>query len=200
MGSIWVTEFLSLDGVMEAPGGDDNFERGAWSFEFDRGEEGNAFKTAETVDADAMLLGRRTYEAFARSWSTREGEFADLFNNIPKYVVSSTIENPQWGETTVLDPSNFATAVAEARDRHEGHLVVHGSCQLVQSLIEQDLVDELRLMVFPVVLGSGKRLWGETSDKKALTLTDSKAGGGGVAILVSGRAGGARGAPPRPGM
>ena len=183
MGSIVVTEFLSLDGVMEAPGGDDNFERGAWSFEFDRGEEGNAFKTGETMDADAMLLGRRTYEAFARSWSSREGEFADTFNNIPKYVVSSTIENPQWGETTVLQ-GDIATAVAEARDRHERHLIVHGSCQLVQTLIEEDLVDELRLMVFPVVLGYGKRLFGDTSAKKPLELAESNVVGDGVLTLV----------------
>jgi dihydrofolate reductase len=183
MGSIWVTEFVSLDGVMEAPGGDDNFERGAWSFEFDRGDEGNAFKTGETVDADAMLLGRRTYEAFARAWSTREGEFADTFNNKPKYVVSSTIENPQWGETTVLS-GDVAKEVAEARDRHEGHLIVHGSCQLVQTLIEEDLVDELRLMVFPVVLGYGKRLFGDTSAKKPLKLAEANTVGDGVLTLV----------------
>jgi dihydrofolate reductase len=184
MGSIVVTEFLSLDGVMEAPGGDDNFERGAWSFAFDRGDEGNAFKTGETMDADAMLLGRRTYEAFARSWASREGEFADKFNNIPKYVVSSTIENPQWGETTVLQ-GDVATAVAEARDRHERHLIVHGSCQLVQSLIEADLVDELRLMVFPVVLGYGKRLFGDTSETKPLKLAESNTvGPDGVITLV----------------
>jgi dihydrofolate reductase len=183
MGSIVVTEFLSLDGVMEAPGGDDNFERGAWSFEFDRGEEGNAFKTGETVDADAMLLGRRTYEAFARAWSSREGEFADTFNNKPKYVVSSTLKDPDWGPTTVLD-GDFATAVAEARDRHERHLIVHGSCQLVQTLIEEDLVDELRLMVFPVVLGFGKRLFGDTSEKRPLKLAESNVVGDGVLTLV----------------
>ena len=184
MGSIWVTEFVSLDGVMEAPGGDDNFERGAWSFEFDRGDEGNAFKTGETVDAEAMLLGRRTYEAFARSWSTREGEFADVFNNMPKYVVSSTIENPQWGETTVLDPSNLAAAVAEARDRHEGHLIVHGSGQLVQTLIEEDLVDELRLMVFPIVVGYGRKLFGDTSGTRKLKLAEANTVGEGVLTLV----------------
>jgi dihydrofolate reductase len=184
MGSIWVTEFVSLDGVMEAPGGDDNFERGAWSFEFDRGDEGNAFKTGETMDADAMLLGRRTYEAFARSWVDREGEFADKFNNIPKYVVSSTIENPQWGETTVLQ-GDIPKAVAEARDSHDGHLIVHGSCQLVQTLIEEDLVDELRLMVFPVVVGYGKRLFGDTSAKKPLKLAEANTvGDEGVLTLV----------------
>jgi dihydrofolate reductase len=183
MGSIWVTEFVSLDGVMEAPGGDDNFERGAWSFEFDRGDEGNAFKTGETTDADAMLLGRRTYEAFAGAWSSREGEFADVFNNMPKYVVSSTIENPQWGETTVLQ-GDVATAVAEARDRHEGHLIVHGSCQLVQTLIEEDLVDELRLMVFPIVVGYGKRLFGDTSGTRKLKLAEANSVGDGVLTLV----------------
>jgi dihydrofolate reductase len=184
MGSIVVTEFVSLDGVMEAPGGDDNFERGAWSFEFDRGDEGNAFKTGETMDADAMLLGRRTYEAFARSWIDREGEFADRFNTIPKYVVSSTLENPDWGETTVLDGSDLATAVAAARDRHEGHLIVHGSRQLVQALIEEELVDELRLMVFPVVVGYGKKLFGDTSDKRKLKLDEANVVGEGVVTLV----------------
>jgi dihydrofolate reductase len=183
MGSIWVTEFVSLDGVMEAPAGDDNFERGAWSFEFDRGEEGNAFKTGETTNADAMLLGRRTYEAFARAWSSREGEFADVFNNMPKYVVSSTIENPQWGETTVLR-GDIATAVAEARDRHDRHLIVHGSCQLVQTLIEEELVDELRLMVFPIVVGYGKRLFGDTSGTRKLKLAEANTVGDGVLTLV----------------
>jgi dihydrofolate reductase len=182
MGSIWVTEFVSLDGVMEAPGGDDNFERGAWTFEFDRGDEGNAFKTGETVDAEAMLLGRRTYEAFARAWTPREGEFAEIFNTMPKYVVSSTIENPQWGETTVLEAD--AAAVAEARDRHDGHLIVHGSGQLVQWLIEQDLVDELRLMVFPVVLGYGKKLFGDTSEMRKLKLAEANTVGDGVLTLV----------------
>jgi dihydrofolate reductase len=184
VGSIVVTEFLSLDGVMEAPGGDDNFERGAWSFEFDRGDEGNAFKTGETMDADAMLLGRRTYEAFARSWSTRDGEFADQFNNMPKYVVSSTIQDPQWGETTVLQ-GDISKAVAEARDNHERHLIVHGSRQLVQELIEQDLVDELRLMVFPIVIGYGKRLFGDTSGTRKLKLAESQTvGPDGVLTLV----------------
>jgi dihydrofolate reductase len=183
MGSIVVTEFLSLDGVMEAPGGDDNFERGAWTFEFDRGDEGNAFKTGETTEADAMLLGRRTYEAFARAWSSREGDFADTFNNMPKYVVSSTLKDPDWGPTTVLD-GDLAAAVAEARDRHERHLIVHGSCQLVQTLIEEDLVDELRLMVFPVVLGYGKRLFGDTSATRPLKLAESNVVGDGVLTLV----------------
>jgi dihydrofolate reductase len=183
MGSIWVTEFVSLDGVFEAPGGDDDFVRGAWSFEFDRGDEGNAFKTGETTEAEAMLLGRRTYEAFARAWVERDGEFADVFNNMPKYVVSSTIENPQWGETTVLQ-GDIPKAVAEARDKHEGHLIVHGSGQLVQTLVEEDLVDELRLMVFPIVVGYGRRLFGDTSGTRKLKLAEAKTVGDGVLTLV----------------
>jgi dihydrofolate reductase len=183
MGSIVVTEFVSLDGVMESPGGDNDFERGAWSFEFDRGDEGNAFKTGETMDADAMLLGRRTYDAFASSWSAREGEFADKFNSMPKYVVSSTLKDPDWGATTVLD-GDLAAAVREARDRHERHLIVHGSAQLVQWLTEEDLVDELRLMVFPVVLGYGKKLFGDTSDKRKLELAEANTVGDGVLTLV----------------
>jgi dihydrofolate reductase len=184
MGSIVVTEFVSLDGVMEGPAGDDDFVRGAWSFEFDRGDDGNAFKTGETMDADAMLLGRRTYEGFARAWPGREGEFADKFNNMQKYVVSSTLKDPEWANTTVLD-GDVATAVAEARDRHDSHLIVHGSAQLVHELMEQDLVDELRLMVFPVVLGTGKRVFGDTSGKRPLKLVESNTvGPDGVLALV----------------
>src|SRR5918998_3492806 len=128
MGSIWVTEFVSLVGVMEAPGGDDNFVRGAWSFDFDRGDEGNAFKTGETMDADAMLLGRRTYEGFAAAWPSREGEFADKFNNMPKYVVSSTLEDPEWNNTTVLK-GDLEEEVLKLRSEQEGDIVVHGSAQ-----------------------------------------------------------------------
>src|SRR5687767_11399328 len=183
MGRIVVTEFVSLDGVMEGPGGDNNFERGAWSFEFSRGEEGDTFKLEETMGADALLLGRVTYEGFAAAWPQRDGEFADKFNNMPKYVVSSTLTDPEWSNSTVLE-GDLGQAVEELRRRHDGDIVVHGSVQLVQALLEQDLVDELRLMVFPVVLGSGKRLFGETSDKKPLRLTESKTVGDGVEILV----------------
>src|SRR3954447_1740253 len=186
MGRIVVTEFMSVDGVMEAPGGDDGFVRGAWSFEFDRGEDGNKFKVDEVDDASGLLLGRKTYEGFAAAWPEREGEFADKFNSMPKYVVSSTLEAPEWNNSTVLNGA-LADEVAKVRERHDGAVYVHGSAALTQALIEQDLVDELRLMVFPVVLGSGKRLFGDTSDKKPLTLTDSKTVGDGVAILVYGR-------------
>jgi dihydrofolate reductase len=183
MGRIVVTEFASVDGVVEDPGGSEDFKYGGWAFEFKRGEAGDNFKLEETRASDALLLGRVTYEGFANSWPSREGEFADKFNNMPKYVVSSTLSDPDWTNTTVLD-GDLADAVARLKQQHEGDIVVHGSVQLVQALIEQDLVDELRLMVFPVVLGSGKRIFGDTSDKKALRLKDSTVVGDGVAILV----------------
>jgi dihydrofolate reductase len=183
MGRIVVTEFVSLDGVMEDPGGAENFKHGGWSFEFNRGEEGDKFKLDETLDSEALLLGRVTYEGFAEAWPSREGEFADKFNNMPKYVVSSTLKEPEWSNSTVLD-GDVAEAAAKLREEHEGDIVVHGSGRLVQTLLENDLVDELRLMVFPVVLGSGKRLFGEASDKKPLQLVESKTVGDGVAILV----------------
>jgi dihydrofolate reductase len=183
MGRIIVTEFVSLDGVVEAPGGGEEFKHGGWSFEIERGEEGDKFKLDEALEADALLLGRVTYEAFAAAWPSREGEFADKFNNMPKYVVSSTLEDPEWNNSTVLK-GDVAEEVSKLRERQDGEIVVHGSPRLVQTLIEHDLVDELRLMVFPVVLGSGKRLFGETSDKKRLRLADSKTVGDGVAILI----------------
>ena len=183
MGRIVVTEFVSLDGVMEAPGGGEDFEHGGWSFEIDRGEEGDKFKLDEALETEALLLGRVTYEGFAAAWPSREGEFADKFNNMPKYVVSSTLEEPEWNNSTVLQ-GDVAEEVSKLRDRVDGDIVVHGSARLVQTLLEHDLVDELRLMVFPVVLGSGKRLFGDTSDKKPLRLADSKMVGDGVAILT----------------
>jgi dihydrofolate reductase len=183
VGRIVVTEFVSLDGVMEDPGGAENFKHGGWSFEFSRGDEGDKFKLDETLSSEALLLGRVTYEGFAEAWPSREGEFADKFNTMPKYVVSSTLEEPDWNNSTVLK-GDVVEEVAKLRQEQDGDIVVHGSAQLVQTLIEHDLVDELRLMVFPVVLGSGKRLYGETSDKKRLRLVDSKVVGDGVAILT----------------
>jgi len=183
MGRIVVTEFVSLDGVMEAPGGGEDYKHGGWTFEIDRGEEGNKFKVDETLGAEALLLGRRTYEGFAAAWPSREGEFADKFNGMPKYVVSSTLENPEWNNSTVLK-GDLVEEVSRLRDTAAGDVYVQGSAQLVQALVEHDLVDELRLMVFPVVLGSGKRLFDTTSDKKPLRLSDSKTVGDGVTILV----------------
>jgi dihydrofolate reductase len=183
VGRIVVTEFISLDGVMEDPGGAEGFEHSGWSFEFDRGDEGNRFKAEETMGADAMLLGRVTYEGFAEAWPSREGEFADKFNGMPKYVVSSTLTDPEWTNTTVVQ-GDLAEAVEDVKGRHDGDVLVHGSARLVQELIERDLVDELRLMVFPVILGTGKRLYGETSDKKPLKLAESNVVGEGVATMV----------------
>ena len=182
MGRIVVTEFVSLDGVMEAPGGEE-FKYPGWSFEFDRGEEGNQFKLDETLESEALLLGRRTYEGFAGAWPSRTGDFADKFNSMPKYVVSSTLENPEWNNTTVLR-GDAVEEVRKLKQELDGDIYVHGSRQLAQTLIESDLVDELHLMVFPVVLGTGKRLFGETSDKKPLRLVESRTVGDGVAILV----------------
>jgi dihydrofolate reductase len=183
MGRIVVTEFVSLDGVMEDPGGSENFKYGGWTFEISRGDEGDKFKLDETMSSDALLLGRRTYEGFAEAWPSRDGEFADRFNSMPKYVVSSTLEDAEWTNSTVLN-GDLAEEARRVRDEHEGDIVVHGSAQLVQGLLESDLVDELRLMVFPVVLGDGKRLFGETSGKKPLRLKSTQTVGDGVAILI----------------
>jgi dihydrofolate reductase len=187
MAKIAITEFMSIDGVIEDPGGAEDYKYGGWSFEFSRGDEGDKFKLDETMASEALLLGRVTYEGFAEAWPQREGEFADKFNNMRKYVVSSTLKDPEWANTTVID-GDLAEAVERIRAEHEGDIVVHGSAQLSQELLERDLVDELRLMVFPVALGAGKRLFGETSDKKGLTLTSSQVVGDGVVILVYGRA------------
>jgi len=181
VGRIVVTEFVSLDGVMEDPGGAEDFKYGGWTFEISRGEEGDKFKLDETMSADALLLGRKTYEGFAAAWPSREGEFADKFNNMPKYVLSSTLGSPEWTNTTVLRNED---ELRKLKDEKDEEMVVHGSAQLVQSLLEHDLVDELRLMVFPVVLGRGKPLFGETSDKKPLELKETKVVGDGVIIQI----------------
>ena len=185
VGRIVVTEFVSLDGVVEAPGGGESFKHGGWSFEISRGDEGDKFKLDETLSSEALLLGRVTYEGFAAAWPSRTDElgFADKFNSMPKYVVSSTLEDPEWNNSTVLE-GDVVEAVSRLKQEQDGDIVVHGSPRLVQTLIEKDLVDEYRLMMFPVVLGSGKRLFGETTDKKRLRLVDSKIVGDGVAILV----------------
>jgi dihydrofolate reductase len=180
---------MSLDGVVEDPGGSEDFKYGGWSFEFERGDEGDKFKLDETLASEALLLGRVTYEGFAEAWPSRAGDegFADKFNSMPKYVVSSTLEDPEWNNTTVLK-GDVIEEVSKLKQELDGDIVIHGSAQLAQTLIEHDLVDELRLMVFPVVLGQGKRLFGETSDKKGLRLADSKIVGDGVALLIYERA------------
>jgi dihydrofolate reductase len=180
MGRIVVTEFITLDGVVEDPGGE-GFERGGWAFQYERGEDGDKFKLDETVASDALLLGRTTYEGFAKAWPSREGEFADMFNGMPKYVVSSTLTDPEWNNTTVIGVDDLAGL----KDRHERDIVVHGSATLVRGLADRGLVDELRLMVYPVVLGAGKRLFGETAAPVRLELEESRpVGPDGVVILT----------------
>jgi len=183
MAKLVVTEFVSVDGVAQDPGGADGWERGGWAFQYERGAEGDQFKLDETMSSDALLLGRVTYEGFADAWPERDGEFADKFNTMPKYVVSSTLSDPAWTNSTVLS-GDIAADVENLKGKHDGDIVVHGSVQLARYLIDHDLVDELRLMVYPVVLGQGKRLFGETSDKKTLRLVDSKVVGDGVVVLT----------------
>jgi len=184
MGRIVVTEFISLDGVIEAPGGGEGYRHGGWTFEIKRGEEGNKFKFDELIEAEAQLLGRVTYEGFAAAWPQMEDEagFAEKMNGMPKYVVSSTLERADWQNTTVLsgDP---AQSVAALKDEVDGVILVAGSATLVKSLIENDLIDELRLMVFPVLLGEGKRLFPEGETKHSLKLLEAKTVGSGISLV-----------------
>jgi dihydrofolate reductase len=187
MGKLVVTEFVSLDGVAQAPGGEE-FKYPGWSFEFDRGEDGNKFKLDETLETDALLIGRVTYESFAGAWPSRDGEFADKFNTMPKYVVSSTLEDPEWNNTTVLK-GDVVEEARKLKERTDGIVQVPGSLRLVQELIEADLVDELHLMVFPVILGTGRRAFGDTTEKTEWRLTEAKpVGPAGVLVLVYERA------------
>jgi dihydrofolate reductase len=173
MGKLVVTEFVSIDGVFEDPGGAEQYEHGGWTFEYDRGEEGNRFKLDELMDADVQLLGRVTYEGFAKAWPTREGAFADKLNSDPKYVVSTTLEHPEWHNTTVLS-GDAAEEVRRLKDKTDGVILVAGSGTLVRTLLEHDLVDELRLMVFPTILGRGTRLFPDGIDRLKLRLAEVK--------------------------
>jgi dihydrofolate reductase len=181
---IVVTEFVSLDGVMEAPGGEPDFKYPGWTFEFDRGDDGNQFKLEETMQADALLIGRRTYESFAGAWPNRDGEFADKFNAMPKFVVSTTLKDPEWNNTTVLGSGDATAEVRRLKEEFDGELQVPGSHRLVQELIAADLVDQINLMVFPVILGTGKKAIEETPDRRDLRLTDAKPVGDGVVVLT----------------
>jgi dihydrofolate reductase len=184
MGRVVVTEFVSLDGVMEDPGGSEHSKHGAWTFNFNRGDEGNKFKTDETNNAEAQLLGRVTYEGFAAAWPQRSGDpFSDKFNSMPKYVISQTLKKADWNNSTILK-GNVVEEVKDLKQRLKGDILVSGSAKLVQTLIANNLVDQLNLMVFPVILGSGKRLFGDTSEMKTLRLAESKAVGDGVLILI----------------
>jgi dihydrofolate reductase len=185
MGKIVVTEFVSLDGVIEAPGGGEDYRHAGWTFEVDRGAEGDQFKLEELKEAEAQLLGRVTYEGFAAAWPTMEDEagFAEKMNSMPKYVVSSTLREASWSNSTILG-GDVGEEVAKLKHEVDGVILVAGSARLVQALVEHDLVDELRLMVFPVLLGSGKRLFGEVDEKKKLRLSGSRILGEGIALLT----------------
>jgi dihydrofolate reductase len=175
MGKIVVSENITLDGVVQDPSGAEGFSLGGWVGRVDdRGREGAAkVLLDEALGAEAQLFGRRTYEFLAARWPSRSGEFADRFNSMPKYVVSTTLEDPDWNNSTVLK-GDVVSEVSKLRQELNGEIVVAGSLQLVRTLIEHDLVDELRLMIYPVVLGAGIRLFGEISDKKTIRLLDTR--------------------------
>ena len=188
MGRIVATEYVSVDGVIEAPSGPSDFARAGWTDAYTRGPDGDAYMHAQGMEAGALLMGRLTYEPFAAAWPLFDGEFADRMNAMPKYVVSSTLTDPQWNNTTVAGGDPVA-AGARLRDEVDGDIVVYGSGQVVQALLEADLVDELHLMVFPTILGRGKRLFPDGIDRRKLTLVESRTvGGDGVQIQIYRRA------------
>ena len=171
MGRIVVTEFVSIDGVFEDPGGAESYEHGGWTFEYEGGDDFGKFKFDELMESEAQLLGRHTYDAFVQHWPSASDPFADKLNSDPKYVVSTTLTDPEWQNTTVL---SGVGEVAKLRDETSGTILVHGSGRLVGSLLGADLVDELRLMVYPTVLGRGKRLFPDDIDRLKLKLVESR--------------------------
>ena len=187
MGRIVVSEFVSLDGVMEDPGGSEGTRNAGWTFRFDRGSDGDRFKLDEVLDAEALLLGRVTYEGFAKAWPAMEDPvgFAAKMNAMPKYVVSNTLTDAKasWHNSTVVR-GDAAAEVKALKDAVAGDLLVAGSASLVQTLVEHGLVDEFRLMVFPIVLGSGKRLFGDVSEAPVLALDEVTTVGAGIVILT----------------
>ena len=187
MGRVVVTEFITLDGVIEAPGGGEGFEHEGWSFRFNRGEDGDKFKFDELMGADAQLLGMFTYAGFAKAWPSMEaGDFGVKMNAMPKYVVSRTLtaEQAVWNNSTVIG-QDLASEVSQLKQQLAGDILVAGSAKLVQSLAEHELIDEYRLMLFPIVLGSGKRLFADGTPPTTLRLLDCKAlGPDGVLILT----------------
>jgi dihydrofolate reductase len=188
MGKLVVTEFVSVDGVFEDPGGAEGYEHGGWTFEYDRGEDGDRFKLDELMDAEVQLLGRVTYEGFAAAWPTREGEFADKLNSDPKYVVSTSLRDPKWQNTTVIS-DDVGARVAKLKTETKGTILVSGSGTLVRTLLAADLLDELRLMVFPTILGRGRRLFPDGIDRVKLKLAEAElVGSGDVQIQIYQRA------------
>ena len=183
MGKIVISENVSLDGVVQDPSGDEGYRLGGWVGVIkDREETGKVFLD-EALAAEALLFGRRSYEFFAARWRSRGGKLADRLNSLPKYVVSSTLEDPDWNNSTVLK-GDVVNEVWKLKQELDGEIVVYGSIQLVRTLMEQDLVDELRLVIYPVVLGAGERLFGEPSDKKPMRLVAARTVGDGVAFLT----------------
>ena len=185
MGKIVISTNVSLDGVVQDPDGEEGFRLGGWFGQFGGQdlEEWAKVETDEALGAEALLLGRRSDEWFASRWSSRSGEWADKLNSMPKYVVSSTLEHPRWSNATVLK-DDVVAEVSKLKQEFDGEILVYASYQLVRTLMEHDLVDELRLVVFPVVLGAGERIFGETSDKKPLRLLSTRAIGDGLAFLT----------------
>ncbi len=188
MRRVIVSEFVSLDGVMEDPGGAEGFEHGGWDFQVDRGPEGDKFKFDELAASDALLLGRRTYEGFAAAWPQMEeqtGEYGAWMNGYPKHVASRTLEEPlEWNNSTLIE-GDVAEGVSKLRQQDGKDILVFGSGELARTLMEHDLIDEYRLMVFPIVVGKGKRLFGDTDETKAMKLVDTKqVGPDGVLILT----------------
>jgi len=184
MRAVVVSEFITLDGIIDDPGGSEGTEGGGWAFQYERGAEGDKFKLDETLDADVLLLGRKTYEGFAAAWPSRTDEvgFADKFNSMPKVVYSTTLTDPEWNNTTVI-VSDLEKEIAALKEQGGGDILVSGSGSLVRELLRLDLVDELRLMVFPLVLGKGQRLFEEGVPPKHLRIADVRTAGE-VAILT----------------
>jgi dihydrofolate reductase len=193
MGKLVVTEFISLDGVIEDPGGSEDFEYGGWSFEYDRGEDGGKFKLDELMAADAELLGRVTYEGFAAAWPEREGDddeggFAHKFNSMPKHVVSTTLKDPEWQNSHVIS-ENVPEEIEKLKDTYKGDIQVAGSATLVKTLLENDLVDQWNLMVFPTILGSGKRLFADGVPRRKVKLVEDRGvGPDGIRVQIYERA------------
>ena len=183
MGKIVISENVTLDGVIQDPAGDEGFRHGGWFGLIRDRPRLNKLALDEALDTQALLLGRRSYEWFAARWPSRSGELADRLNSVPKYVVSTTLEHPGWNNSTVLK-GDVLTEVSKLKRELNGDIVVLASFQLVRTLMEHDLVDELRLKIFPVVLGAGERLFGETSDKRHVRLVDTQTLEGDVTFLT----------------
>jgi dihydrofolate reductase len=174
-----ISEFITVDGVVDSPGDDDSLRAG-WAFKYDRGSEGDKFKLDEVMSSGALLLGRRTYEGFADAWPSRSGEFADKFNSMPKYVVSSTLTEPTWNNTTVISLDDVPRLKGEV----DGDILVNGSVQLVRALAETGLVDEWRFMIYPTVLGAGTKLFAESAEAIPLRVTEVRPAGETVILVL----------------